>query len=534
MNEPLDAPSENLWQPIFQCAVEFHSTGRLNEAGSLFAAIVENNPTHFPSLQRLAAIRRQQGRLEESLALLERAVASNPNSADAHNSLGNTLNSLGRHEEALNRYRCAAALRQNFPEAHFNLGRSLNGLGRFEEAAAAYRAAIALRPEYAEAHINLGTVLSRLNRPDEALSSFSAALSTHPHIKTAHNNIGLALTALNRHEKALAFFERARELEPGAPQPVFNESMVHLALGDYERGWRGYEARWHVPELKLQPREFVQPQWDGESALEGKTILVHSEQGLGDTILFARFVEPLLARGARVVLQVQKPLARLMRSIPGVAQVVTAGDSLPDFDFHAPFGSLPLALKTTLETVPARMPYLKAPGESETIAGLEVLNDSRPLVGVCWAGNPDYPNDHNRSIPLGVFKRLFEVPGLRFVSLQQNFRPGDETTVGGFGNLELTSIGKANDLADTAALLSRLDMVVTVDTAIAHLAGALNCPLLILLPYYAHWVWLRQGAGSRWYPSARLLRQTQIGDWRIVIERVAAEAFIQAPRARTG
>jgi len=522
MNEPAQNLSENPWETVFQDAVRFHQSGQLAEAASLFAAILEHDPDHFPSLHRLAAIRRRQGRFEESLGLLQRALGCNPTAADAYNSLGNTLNSLGRQEEAIEQYRRAVALRENFPEAHLNLANSFKALERWREAEAAYRAAIALRPGYVEAHTNLGIVLGRLNRPADAVASFSAALSFDPAVNLGNSNLATALIALNRHEEALPFLHRARQLEPDAPQPVFNESLVHLAMGNLERAWPAYEARLRIPELKINCYNSAQPVWDGQSAIAGKTILLHAEQGLGDTILFARFVEPIVPKGARVILAIQKPLVRLMSAMPGVAQVLTSGDPLPEFDLHAPLGSLPLALKITLDTIPARIPYLEAPAESETIASLdEESDDPRLLVGVCWAGNPAYPSDHNRSIALAIFERLFQVPGIRFVSLQQNLRPGDDSILARFDNIDLTSDRQGSGLADTAALISRLDMVITVDTVIGHLAGALGRPFWILLPYSAYWAWLRDRTDTPWYPTARLFRQPQPGDWKSVLESVA-------------
>jgi len=522
MMSPDAVRNENPWEPVFQHAVRFQGSGQLAEAASLFAAILEHNPGHFPSLHRLGAIRRHQGRLEESVALLQRAIACNPAAADAYNSLGNTLNSLGRQEQAIEQYGRAVELREDFPEAHLNLANSYKALERWPEAEAAYRAAIALRPGYVEAHTNLGIVLGRLGRPAEALESFSAAVWFDPAVKLGNNNLATALTALNRHEEALAYLHRARQLEPDAPQPVFNESLVHLAMGNLERGWPAYEARLRIPELKTNPYNFAQPVWDGQADIAGKTILLHAEQGLGDTILFARFVEPIVQKGARVILAVQKPLVRLMGGLPGVAEVLAAGDPLPQFDLYAPLGSLPLAFEIVLDTIPARVPYLQAPRESETIAGLnDKSNDARLLVGICWAGNPAFPNDHNRSIPLAIFERLFQVTDLRFVSLQQNLRPGDESILDRFDNIDQTSDRKGSGLADTAALISRLDLIVTVDTVIGHLAGALGRPVWILLPFSAYWPWLRERTDTPWYPTARLFRQPQPGDWKSVLESVA-------------
>ncbi|HWF45726.1 MAG TPA: tetratricopeptide repeat protein, partial [Bryobacteraceae bacterium] len=451
----------NDWDAMYERAVQLHTSGQVAEAGTLFAAIVEHNPIHFPSLHRLAAIRRQEGRFEESLALLKQAIGCNPSSADAHNSLGNTLNSLGRAEEAIDQYRSALALRPDFPEVYVNLGNSLKGLGHLEEAIGCYSTAIALRPQYAEAHSNLGIALLRLDRPQEALASFTAAIALDPGLNIAYSNLGATLSELNRHEEALPIFQRARKLEPDAPQPVFNEALARLALGQFEQGWDDYEARWVAAELKLKSRNFPQPLWDGEADIAGKTVLIHAEQGIGDMILFARYIPLVAQRGARVVVEGYKQIETLLKSIPGTSQVLNYGDDLPDFDLHVPFGSLPRAFKTTIETIPARIPYLLAPSDSPTIADLDDTDDPRPRVGVCWAGNPEYPRDRHRSIPLAVFQRLFRTPNVRFVSLQQRLRPGDDQILANFDNIDLLTDRKGTSLADTAALISKLDLVIT-------------------------------------------------------------------------
>ena len=480
----MGTPSENPWEQVFQRAVQLHGAGRLDDAGALFAEIAQHFPGHFPSLHRLAAIRRQQGRLPESIALLESAIAANPNSPEIHNTLGNTLSALSRHEEAIAQYRRAIEIRDNLPEVHVNLGNALKAAGRYEEAADAYRAAIALRPAYAEAHSNLGIVLARANRPAEAVESFRATIAIDPAIKLAYSNLGNALTALNRHEEALAYFQQARRLEPDSPTAAFNEAHVHLATGDFARGWRDYEARWRTPGFSQKAAEFAQPLWDGRAEIAGKTILLHSEQGLGDTILFARFVEPVAAHGARVLLNVQKPLTRLMRSIPNVAEVIAAGAAIPAFDLHAPFGTLPLALQTTVETIPRRMPYLHAPAESPTTVDLDRSADKRPLIGISWAGNPEHRDDHNRSIPLALFERLLQNTAVRFVSLQRNLRKGDGEILARHSGLDLTSDLKGSDLADTAALIGKLDLVITVDTVIAHFSRRAQPPHMDTAPVF--------------------------------------------------
>lgn len=513
----MSAADQNPWEQIFLHAVRFHESGRADEAGSLFAAIAEHNPGHLPTLQRLAAIRRAQGRPEESLALLESAVLANPDSAEAYNSLGNTLNAMGRTADAVEQYRRAAVLRPHFPEAHFNLGNSLKSLEQYDEAANAYGAAIAARPTYAEAYNALGIVLDRLNRPEEAIAAYFTALVLDPGIKHGNSNLAASLAELDRHEEAIAFFDHARRLDPEAPEPVFNAALVELAMGDFDRGLRDYEARWRVPGLKLNPHEFSEARWDGQSPLDGKTILLHAEQGLGDTILFLRYAELVAAKGARVIVAVQRPLAPLLAGMGGVAQVVAAGDAIPPFDVHCPLGSLPLAFGTRVDTIPARVPYLDAQH-----AGADPARVAGRRIGLCWAGNPGHRNDHNRSLPLPLLERILGMPGLQFVSLQQNLREGDGEILARH-NVDTSAIASAKSLGDTARLVSQLDLVISVDTAVAHLTGAMGRPLWVLIPFRPYWVWLRRREDSPWYPAAKLFRQTRIGDWETVVGRVAAE-----------
>ncbi|MGC2656675.1 MAG: tetratricopeptide repeat-containing glycosyltransferase family protein [Bryobacteraceae bacterium] len=532
MSEADEDPKQ--WELLYQQAVQLHESGDLTEAGRLFSAIVGQNPGHFPSLHRLATIRQRHGQYEESIVLLRQAIGCFPSSADAHNSLGNTYSSMGQPEQAIDQYRCALVLRPAFPEAQLNLGNSLKTLGRNEEAVASYSAAIALRPQYVEAHTNLGTVLLRMNRPQEAIANFAAAVSIDPETKAIYSNLGAALTALNRHEEAIPFLQRAGEGNPDAAQPVYNEAVARLAIGDFERGWPAYEARWRMAETKSRSRDSGQPMWNGEAEITGKTVLVHAEQGLGDSILFARYVPLLVHRGARVILEVQKPLVSLMRTIPGVDQVLKLGEELPEFDLHVPFGSLPLAFKTTLDNIPAQVPYLGAPDESSALSGFDRGTEPQFRVGVCWAGNRDFANDYNRSIPLSKFQRLLSIPDVHFVSLQPELRPGDDRILADLGTIDLTSVQKVSSMADTAALISTLDLVITVDSAVAHLTGALGRPVWVLLPYFAYWVWLRYRTDSPWYPTARLFRQHSIGDWESVIERISEDlkqtVSLHAPR----
>jgi len=501
---------------LIQKALRLYSSNHICEAESILVKVVDESPDQFPALQILAAIRRHQDRPEEALELLFRAVAINPDSAELHNSLANTLSSLKRYQEAVKHFHTALALRADFSEAHFNLANCLKESGQYEQAASAYSAVTALRPDYVAAHTNLGIVLDRLHRPDEALASFARALALDPQSKHGYGNVGLALVDCNRHEEALPFLRRSKELQPESALPTFDEALVHLALGNFAAGWPGYEARWTaLPGVSRPP--FLQPMWNGQMPLGGKTILLYAEQGLGDTILFARYVHEIVNQGARTILAVPEALVELMASIPGVADVITSTDPVPDFDVHAPLGSLPMLFSTTIETIPSQTPYLAHPS-SEMFNGLRESSDSSLLVGVCWAGNPNYVSDSKRSVPISSFQRLFSVSGVRFVSLQKDLRNEDASVLLGFPGIDLTSVRRSQGLADTAALISQLDLVVTVDTVIAHLAGALGRPVWILLRYSGYWVWLLKRPDSPWYPTARLFRQEQPGNWDAVLD----------------
>jgi len=493
----------------FERALDLQAAGREGEAEALFTAILKKAPLHFGALYGLGVIRLQQGEPEAALSLLRTATACRPASAEAWNALANTLQALGRHEEAAERYRRALALQPRFAYGHNNLGNSYLALGRVEDAAASFRTAATLVPKLAVAHSNLGNALMELGRPDEALQCYQAATELNPDVGGIHNNAGKALVVLNRHEEAAARFVRASDLDPSLAQARLNLALARLSLGDYTAAWPDYEARWQISTYS-RPREYPQPLWDGRADLAGKTILLYFEQGLGDTIQFARYVPLLAQRGARVLLEGPRPLLRLFASLAGAAALLAPGDPPPDFDFHAPLLSLPLAFQTTLETIPGGVPYLQAPPVRTNYS-----------IGLCWAGNPDNPTDRERSIPLRALVPLLRIPGASFLSLQKVLREGDEEILAQFGNIDVARIRDCTDFADTAALVAGLDLVIAVDTSLAHLAGAMARPVWVLLKFSAHWAWLRHRQDSPWYPTARLFRQPRPGDWSSVIEEAA-------------
>ena len=533
-----------------------HRQGKLAQAAELYHAILETDANHFDALHLLGVLLGQQGLQQEAARLIGEALKRNPNSAEAHNNLGNILAGAARHEEALACFRKAVSIRPDYaeafynlasslsaldrhedaiaglrqalaiapayPEAHNNLGLALAALGRYTEAIASHQHALAIRPNFAQAHNNLGTALHALGRYDEAIASYQTALLCEPNYAKAHNNLAYALAALNRYDDALASYGRALAIDPGYAQAHWNESLARLATGDFATGWEKYEWRWRCRDFTSPRRNFSQPLWRGREKTAGKTILLHAEQGFGDTLQFVRYAPLVAATGARVVLEVQAPLTSLMHDLAGVEVVVARGDPLPPFDFHCPLLSLPLALGTTLRSVPAEVPYLRPP-PAKTFHWRESLAQrDHARIGLVWSGRKTHKNDRNRSIALARLQPLLSIPGITFVSLQKEIRQEDAEALGRFP--QIIHVGdQLEDFSDTAAVAATLDLVISADTAVAHLAGALAKPTWVLLPFSPDWRWLLNREDSPWYPTMRLFRQPRLGDWDSVIERVKAE-----------
>jgi hypothetical protein len=347
-----------------------------------------------------------------------------------------------------------------------------------------------------------------------------------PHHPGGYTNLGSLLDQLGQPQQALDNYERAIALDPSCALAYWNRSLIYLRQGDYARGWHDYEWRWQAETLDLSKkrRDFPQPVWTGHGSLQGKTILLHAEQGFGDVLQFCRYAPLVAQRGAKVLLEVKAPLAALLGSLDGVAQIVIKDEPLPPFDYHIPLMSLPLAFGTTLESIPAASPYLSAdPAKAaawtaQLAGGRPAASSTRPRVGIVWAGNPEHLNDHNRSIALSRFARLFDAP-CEFISLQKQLSATDQALL---DTLPVRQVAdQLHDFSDTAALIAALDLVITVDTSVAHLAGALGKKVWILLQAPFEWRWLEQGQTSPWYPSATLFRQPQPGDWDSVLAEVA-------------
>jgi tetratricopeptide (TPR) repeat protein len=544
-SHPVDAEA-------FEQAESLHRQGRVPTAETLYRAVLARNPDHPGALRQLGIARLQQGDFEDALRLIrraldqdpdccearvnfgvalhalnrpaealehfEKAIALEPERADAHYNLGRALQLLKRAAEALECYRRVLALKPGYAEAHNNLGNVLLALSRPVEAVASFESALALRPDYADAHSNLGIAFHTLDRYDESLASYARALALRPDHADAHNNLGLALRDMNRHAEAIACFERAQAVQPDMVDAQVNESLARLALGDFDAGWKKYQ--WRRLTASFHRRKSPRPLWLGNWDLAGKTILLHGEQGLGDTLQFSRYV-PLVARlGAQVILAVQRPLAPLLAGLAGVSILRAQGDAIPPYDCYCPLPSLPLAFGTTVDTIPAAVPYIGVP--ADRVAKWRPVTEAirGPRIGLMWAGNLAHPN-RRRWIALRDLLPLTQMHDLHFVALQRELPEGDTPLLE--SARVPTFLGERQaDLADTAALIAGLDLVITVDTAIAHLAGALGKPVWVLLPFSADWRWLRHRGDSPWYPTARLFRQPALGDWASLVTQVEA------------
>ena len=469
-------------QALLNRAFGLHRSGQVAEAGALYRSVLAAEPANVDALHLLGLAYKAAGKLPEALSAIRAAVALKPDFADAQYNLGNLLALLERPDEAAAAFRQALALDPKMALAAYNLGNLLRDQGAFDQAAEAFRAAIATRPGNVEAHHNLANVLKSLNRIDEAIAEYRNALTLKPDLAEAHYNLGLAL----------------------------------MLAGAMEEGLAQYEWRWSVEGFPAPKRNFHQPLWDGRDA-PGKTLLIHAEQAFGDTIQFCRYLPLLAGRARRIVFECRQPLLGLMGGLAGIDQLVEAGMPLPAFDMHAPLLSLPHILGTRLDTIPANVPYLRA--DPAGLAHWRARRDSRFTVGLIWAGNRK--PDPSRTIGLAAMLPLLDTANIRFVALQRDLEPGDCERLAALGSRLDHWGADINDFADWAGALGAIDLVASIDTGPAHLAGALGRPAFVCLPYSPDWRWLMGRSDSPWYPGMRLFRQERRGDWAAVIARVA-------------
>jgi tetratricopeptide (TPR) repeat protein len=532
MPEALDSYDEALrLDPAFVDAlvnrgVALREVGRIADALANFDRALALNPDHLQAHFSHGLILLEAGRPEEAVASFERVLVADARNAAALCNLGNAFQALNRHEQALASYDSAILFEPGLAEAHSNRGNVLRDLGRPAEALASVEQALLIKPGNVGALNNRGIVLRNLGRHAEALASCEQALVAEPDYLDALCNRGNILQHLRRYEEALGSYARALRVDPGHAPTHWNESQCRLLLGDFAGGWPKYEWRWRTEQAN-QVRNFAQPLWLGKEPLAGRTILLHAEQGFGDTLQFCRYTSLVSALGARVVLEVQPPLKRLLASLPGVDRIVARGEALPEFDCHCPLLSLPLAFSTALETIPSGAAYIQSDPALRDRWSRRLVKAAGPRIGLVWGGSGGLRNDQRRSLALAELNGL-NAEGAQLVCLQKEIDPRDLPAIAHRGDIVL--LGKElSDFADTAALVDLMDLVITVDTAVAHLAGAMGKDVWILLPHAPTWRWLLERQDSPWYPSARLFRASERDDFGSAVRQVGAALRARFP-----
>jgi tetratricopeptide (TPR) repeat protein len=538
---------------MFAQAVDHCRCGRLAEAEKIAARILKLLPDNFDALQLLGLVKLRRGRAGAALALIEAALKINPAAPDALSNRGLALVALDRDGDALASFDQALALAPDHPDAlnnrgslllklqrpaealaaldrvaalapqrldaRINRGNALAGLGRFDEAVAQYDALLGAAPKQSELHFNRGNALASLGRHVDAIAAYDQAVSNRPDHVKAHLNRATTLQALNRHQEALTSFADVLAIDKTNPDAHHNAALSRLTLGDYRDGFEQYEMRWRRSGMPARRRDYGKPLWLGEYSPGHKTLLLHAEQGLGDTIQFVRYA-PLLARmGAKVVLEVQPELLTLLGRVEGIAGIIERGAPLPAIDLHCPMGSLPLAMRTEAAAIPAAIPYLAASQERIAHWRARLAHLAPPRVAIAWSGRAAHPNDRNRSLALARLAPLLGLDRVSFIAIQHELPGQDAETLARIPRG--ISIGQElRDFDDTAAVLALADLVISVDTSVAHLAGAMGAPTWVLLPFCPDWRWMLARPDSPWYPTARLYRQPALGDWDSVLARL--------------
>jgi len=552
-NNPSDEPNK-----LLQDAMAQHQAGQLQEAEVIYRSILAEEPDNPYALHLLGLLAYQVGNNEVAIELIEKAIEANPtvpdfyNSygeayralannelslkcykqaieikpdfAEAYNNMGNALKVMGRNEEATTCFEKAITIRPDFFQAHYNLGISLQEVGKIEQAISHYQHAISNYPDYAEAHNNIGIALLEIGKHEDAITHYQKAISLNPDYAEANNNLGIALQEIGKHEDAITHYRKAISIKPSFAEAHFNLSCLYLLLGNFEKGWEEYEWRLKLKSNIEHTRSFTQPQWDGRP-LDGKTILIHAEQGLGDTIQFIRYIPMLAKAGGDIVVECDAKLSHLFSGYEDITRFIGTGDELPDFDIHASLLSLPNIFKTSLNSTPSDTNYIHI---NDNLVGSwkNKLSSLKKLkVGLCWQGSVDNRKDQSRSIPLKYFSDILNIIDISFVSLQKGY--GQEQILDGGLAETITDFSSEMDthekFVDTCAIIENLNLVIGVDTATIHLAGAMGKPVWVLLPYSPDWRWMLNTNDTPWYPTMRLFRQQEPGNWETVMDEISVE-----------
>lgn len=531
-------------------AVSYHQSGQLHKAQEIYKKILQHVPNHSDSLHLLGLIAHQTGEndraadlitkairilpddpnyhnslglvfkargdLDEAIVCYSRALELKPDLTEAHNNLGVSLQSQGKADEAIACFRKALVFSPHAPEPYNNMGNALKEQGKYDKAISSYHKALKLKPDYPEAYNNIGAAYQNLNRFKEAISNYQKAIGLRPDYTEAHINMGISYQYCGRLESAISCYQKAIELDPDNADAHFHHSYALLLSGKLQEGWKEYEWRFMRDEWRsVHTYHYNSPRWDG-SSFQGKTLFVHAEQGLGDTLQFIRYLPMVKNLGGKVVLETVKPMLNLFRDFPGVDELVPLSSKQPlfsEYELYIPLMSVPGLFRTTLDTIPAEVPYIYAEPQKVEYWRSR-LTGTGFNIGIVWAGNPANADDHNRSCNLTSFFPLAQIPNVKLYGLQK----------GQAAPQPITNLGEElEDFQDTAGVIENLDLVISVDTAVAHLAGAMGKPVWTLLSFAPDWRWLLDREDTPWYPTMRLFRQTEPGNWDSVIQRATTE-----------
>jgi tetratricopeptide (TPR) repeat protein len=499
----------------------YAAAGRHEDAADAFQKSLRLQPASASSHNNLGNALHALGRHEEAITSFQRALELQPGHAGAHNNLGMALNSLDRADEAAAQFRAAISAQPRFVAAHFNLANTLNATGQHAEASTVFEVALALQPQLPPALFGLGNALAAMGRPKDALPHFERVVGLDPKFALAWLSLGTAHHALGAHAAAVRAFDQALRLRPDLASAHMNRAISWLTLGDFTRGLPEYE--WRLKTMAQRGPQTL-PRWNGEP-IEKCTLLVHAEQGFGDTLQFVRFVPLAAQRAARIVLEVQPQLVPILApaALEWHVTLIAQGAPRPQADLQCPLLSLPLALGTTMDTIPARTPYLSVPPSYRRKWRGSIGGHAKRKIGLAWSGRVQ--QQENRTMPLAELEPLFALNGIDWIILQPDLSAAEHATLDAHpraGTIHRFD-KRIGDFADTAAIIERLDAVVSIDTSIAHLAGALRKPLWLMLPFAADWRWFVDEPRSTWYPGAHLVRQQEPGAWAEVVANVANE-----------
>jgi len=505
----------------FQCnlgaALQKH--GALKEAILSYTKAVKIDPGYAMAFCNLGSALQESGNPEEAIKNYERAISLKPDYAEAHNNLGVSLLEKAEPEEAIKCHKRAIELNPDCAEAHNNLGTAFMEHGKFGNAFTSYKRALLLKPKYAEAHTNLGTALMAQSKFDDAITSHQKAIELKPDHAEAYNNLGTVLNGLGRPEEAIVNYKQAIELKPDLAQAHLNLAFALLLTRNFRNGLQEYE--WRLRLKKCKPETNQKAMWDG-SSLNGKSILVYSEQGIGDSIQFARYIPMVKEQGGHVIVECQQSLCRLLRNGDGIDEIIemtSHGKSHIQFDTQIPLLSLPGIFDVSVDTIPQNPSYIIPDPVLVSQWRSKFNHDNNLKVGIAWAGNPKHINDRNRSCSLNNFAHLTSIKGITFYSLQKGPASIDSNNCHkGINLIDLDS--ELEDFADTAAAIDNMDLIISVDTSVVHLAGAIGKPVWTLLPFVPDWRWMLERSDTPWYPSMRLFRQRQLHDWEGVFEQI--------------